>query len=176
MSGQQPPDCLPLPRSSCSMGIQSSSQRRASPLRCSTTSKNWAFTAGKKRAGQEDVYTDYLFRDCSQRAVSRFGCGKSSVIQQALEMQSEDTSVTRDPLSGFSPGFDPGKSPMKQSAYIRQHPRDAYDENTRSAWWEVLTGRSLFRCLHAPSRSLPFPMTRKERRSHSNVLYLLTHR
>ena len=28
--------------------------------------------AGKKRAGQEDVDSDYLFRDCSQRAVSRF--------------------------------------------------------------------------------------------------------
>ena len=54
-------------------------------------------TAGKKRAGQEDVDSGYLFGDCSQRAVSRFGCGKSSVIKQALEMQSEDTSATRDP-------------------------------------------------------------------------------
>jgi hypothetical protein len=42
--------------------------------------------------------SDYLFGDCSQRAVSRFGCGKSSVIKQTLEMQSEDTSATRDPL------------------------------------------------------------------------------
>jgi len=41
---------------------------------------------------------DYLFGDGSQRAVSRFGCGKSSVIKQTLEMQSEDTSATRDPL------------------------------------------------------------------------------
>ena len=55
-------------------------------------------TAGKKRAGQEDVDSGYLFGDCSQRAVSRFGCGKSSVIKQTLEMQSEDTSATRDPL------------------------------------------------------------------------------
>ena len=55
-------------------------------------------TVAKKRAGQEDVDFDYLFGDCSQRAVSRFGCGKSSVIKQTLEMQSEDTSATRDPL------------------------------------------------------------------------------
>ena len=41
----------------------------------------------------------YLFSDCSQSAVSRFGCGKSSVIKQTLEMQSEDTSATRDPLT-----------------------------------------------------------------------------
>ena len=41
---------------------------------------------------------DYLFGDCSQRAASRFGCGKSSVIKQTLEMQSEDTSATSDPL------------------------------------------------------------------------------
>ena len=40
----------------------------------------------------------YRFGDSSQRAVSRFGCGKSSVIKQTLEMQSEDTSATRDPL------------------------------------------------------------------------------
>ena len=46
----------------------------------------------------EDVDSDYLFCDCSQRAVSRFGCGKSSVIKQTLEMQSEDTSATRDSL------------------------------------------------------------------------------
>ena len=45
-----------------------------------------------------DADSDYLFGDCSQRAVSRFGCGKSSVIKQTLEMQSEDTSATRDPL------------------------------------------------------------------------------
>jgi hypothetical protein len=31
-------------------------------------------------------------------AVSRFGCGKPSVIKQTLEMQSEDTSATKDPL------------------------------------------------------------------------------
>jgi len=31
-------------------------------------------------------------------AVSRFGCGKSSVIKQTLEMQSENTSATSDPL------------------------------------------------------------------------------
>ena len=55
-------------------------------------------TAAKKRPDQEDVDSDYLFGDCSQRAVSRFGCGKSSVIKQTLEMQSEDTSATRDPL------------------------------------------------------------------------------
>ena len=41
--------------------------------------------------------SDYLFGDCSQRVVSRFGCGKSSVIKQTLETQSEDTSATRDP-------------------------------------------------------------------------------
>ena len=40
---------------------------------------------------------DYLFGDSSQRAVSRFGYGKSSVIKQTLEVQSEDTSATRDP-------------------------------------------------------------------------------
>ena len=39
-----------------------------------------------------------LGRACSQRAVSRFDCGKSSVIKQTLEMQGEDTSATRDPL------------------------------------------------------------------------------
>ena len=55
-------------------------------------------TIAKKQAGQEDTDSDYLFGDCSQRAVSRFGCGKSSVIKQRLEMQSEDTSATRDPL------------------------------------------------------------------------------
>ena len=55
-------------------------------------------TIAKKQAGQEDTDSDYLFGDCSQRAVSRFGCGKSSVIKQTLEMQSEDTSATRDPL------------------------------------------------------------------------------
>jgi len=54
--------------------------------------------AGKKWTRQEDVDFDYLFGDGSQRAVSRFGCGKSSVIKQTLEMQSEDTSATRDPL------------------------------------------------------------------------------
>src|ERR1700758_4734568 len=54
--------------------------------------------AGKKRAGQEDVESDYLCGDSSQRAVSRFGCGKSSVVKQTLEMQSEYASATRDPL------------------------------------------------------------------------------
>ena len=54
--------------------------------------------AAKKRARHKDVDSDYLFGDCPQRAVSRFGCGKSSVIKQTLEMQSEDTSATRDPL------------------------------------------------------------------------------
>jgi hypothetical protein len=54
-------------------------------------------TAGKKRAGWEDVDSDYLFGDRAQRAVSRFVCGKSSVIKQALEMQSEDASATRGP-------------------------------------------------------------------------------
>jgi hypothetical protein len=60
--------------------------------------------------------SDYLFGDCSQRAVSRFGCGKPSVIKQTLEtktpqeakcndfkisrlvlppVQSEDTSATK---------------------------------------------------------------------------------
>ena len=43
---------------------------------------------------QEDADFDYLFGDCSQRAVSRFGCGKPNVIKQTLEMQSEDTSAT----------------------------------------------------------------------------------
>ena len=55
--------------------------------------------AGKKRVRLEDVDSGYLFGDCSQRAVSRFGCGKSSVIKQTLKMQSEDTSATRDPLN-----------------------------------------------------------------------------
>jgi hypothetical protein len=52
-------------------------------------------TIAKKQAGQEDTDSDYLFGDYSQRAVSRFGCGKSSVINQTLEMQSEDTSATK---------------------------------------------------------------------------------
>jgi hypothetical protein len=43
------------------------------------------------------VDSDYLFGNCSQRAVSRFGCGKSSVIRQTLETLSEDPSATRDP-------------------------------------------------------------------------------
>ena len=43
---------------------------------------------------------DYLFGDRSQRAVSPFGCGKSSVIKQTLEVQSEDTSAARDPQGG----------------------------------------------------------------------------
>jgi hypothetical protein len=38
--------------------------------------------AAKKRARHKDVDSDYLFGDCSQRAVSRFGCGKSKVIKQ----------------------------------------------------------------------------------------------
>jgi hypothetical protein len=50
------------------------------------------------RGAFEATDSDYLFSDCSQRAVSEFGCGKSSVIKQTLEMQSEDTSATRDPL------------------------------------------------------------------------------
>jgi hypothetical protein len=41
------------------------------------------------------VDSDYLFGDCSQRAVSRFGCGKSSVIKQTLEMQSGGTSGSK---------------------------------------------------------------------------------
>ena len=41
---------------------------------------------------------DYLFDDCLQCPASRFGCGKSSVIKQTLEMQSEHTSATRDPI------------------------------------------------------------------------------
>jgi hypothetical protein len=40
------------------------------------------------------VDSDYLFGNCSQRAVSRFGCGKSSVIRRTLEMLSEDPSAT----------------------------------------------------------------------------------
>ena len=38
----------------------------------------------------------------ARSALSRFGCGKSSVIKQTLEMQSEDTSATRDPLKEAS--------------------------------------------------------------------------
>jgi len=37
-------------------------------------------------------------RRSSQRAVSRFGCGKPSFIKQTLEMQSEYISATRDQL------------------------------------------------------------------------------
>src|SRR5271165_601096 len=55
-------------------------------------------TVGKKRVRPEDTDFDFLFGDRSQRAVSRFGSGKSSVIKQTLEMQREDTSATRDPL------------------------------------------------------------------------------
>ena len=39
---------------------------------------------GKKRAHQEDVDSDYLFGNFLQLAVSRFGCGKPSVIKQTL--------------------------------------------------------------------------------------------
>jgi len=52
--------------------------------------------AAKRRAGQRVVSSDYLFGDNSQRAVSRFGCRKPSVIKQTLEMQSEYTSATID--------------------------------------------------------------------------------
>jgi hypothetical protein len=44
------------------------------------------------------VDSDSLFGNFLQLAASRFGRGKSSVIKQTLEMQSEDTSATRDPL------------------------------------------------------------------------------
>jgi hypothetical protein len=47
---------------------------------------------------QEDVDSDYLFSNFLQRPASAFGCGKSKVIKQTLEMKSEDTSATRDPL------------------------------------------------------------------------------
>jgi hypothetical protein len=49
----------------------------------------------KKQAVQEDTDSAYLFGD----SVSRFGCGKSSVIKETLEMQSEEISAIRDPLS-----------------------------------------------------------------------------
>ena len=39
-----------------------------------------------------------LFGNFLQLAASWFGRGKSSVIKQTLEIQSEDTSATRDPL------------------------------------------------------------------------------
>ena len=55
-------------------------------------------TADKRRAGQEDTDFDYLFGDCSQRAVSRFGCRKSSVIRQTLEMQKRGHFGYSDPL------------------------------------------------------------------------------
>jgi hypothetical protein len=48
---------------------------------------------------QEHADSDYLFVNRLQRAVSRFGCGKSRVIKQTLEMRSEGTSATRDPLN-----------------------------------------------------------------------------
>ena len=48
---------------------------------------------------QADVESGYRFDVFLERAVSRFGCAKSSVIKQKLEMQSEDTSATRDPLT-----------------------------------------------------------------------------
>ena len=51
-----------------------------------------------RASGPGDVDFDYLFANFLQRAVSRFGCGKSRVIKQTLEMQSEDTLPTRDPL------------------------------------------------------------------------------
>jgi hypothetical protein len=46
-------------------------------------------TADKRRAVLDAVDFDCLFGDYSERAVSRFGCGKSSVIKQTLEFQSE---------------------------------------------------------------------------------------
>ena len=52
----------------------------------------------KKRAAREDVDSDYLFGNFLHLAVSRFGCGKPSVIKQTLEMQSEDTSATREEI------------------------------------------------------------------------------
>src|SRR5208282_276191 len=77
----------------------SESQRSRSRFHCRNAPKQLTQnTIAKKQAGQEDTDSDYLFGDCSQRAVSRFGCGKSSVIKQTLEMQSEDTSATSDPL------------------------------------------------------------------------------
>jgi hypothetical protein len=41
-------------------------------------------TAGKKRAGQEDVDFDYLFGDCSQRAVSRLVVGSPALSNKRL--------------------------------------------------------------------------------------------
>ena len=44
----------------------------------------------QKASWSGDMDSGCLFGDCSQCAVSRFGCGKSSVIKQTLEMQSEE--------------------------------------------------------------------------------------
>jgi hypothetical protein len=44
------------------------------------------------------VDSDYLFSNFLRLPASRFGCGKSRVIKQTLEMQSDDTSATRHPL------------------------------------------------------------------------------
>src|SRR5208337_4099246 len=79
--------------------LPSALQRSRSRFHCRNAPKQLTRnTIAKKQTGQEDTDSDYLFGDCSQRAVFRFGCGKSSVIKQTLEMQSEDTSATRDPL------------------------------------------------------------------------------
>jgi hypothetical protein len=41
----------------------------------------------QKASGQDDTDSDYLLVTARSAPVSRFGCGKSSVIKQALEMQ-----------------------------------------------------------------------------------------
>ena len=68
------------------------------PGSCPSNEQGFKLIPGEVRALHQDIDSDPLFGDSLQRAVSRFDCGKSSVIKQTLEMQSECTSATRDPL------------------------------------------------------------------------------
>jgi hypothetical protein len=70
---------------------------RPIPGKPSRFSKEQALAIIKQaeKIGSKGVREKYGINQC---AVSRFACGKSSVIKRTLEMQSEDTSAARDPL------------------------------------------------------------------------------
>jgi hypothetical protein len=48
-------------------------------------------TIAKKQTGQEDADSDYLFGDCSRRAVSRFGCGSPALSNKRLNAPADFT-------------------------------------------------------------------------------------
>ena len=89
-------------------------------------------TIAKKQAGQEDTDSDYLFGDCSQRAVSRFGCGKSSVIKQTLPIPRPGPSPRgwgRNPMKELAAMMTPGSSTLfvpGDKSYARQCAGRAY--------------------------------------------------